>query len=132
MKNVGSLRNWIRIKDFENYAINNKGVIVNWNTGIELKQYRNNTGTRYVRLWKNNKEYVRSVNSLLKQTFIGRYCRLVDDNHVYLDPVYAKESRMRFNDVDECAQYFDVPISHVEFALQYPQETVKGNHLMFI
>lgn len=129
--NEENLRQWERIPDFENYAINNEGEIINWNTGVKLKQYYNNHGTKYVRLWKDNKEYIRSVAVILKKVFDQRYYRGVDDYDVYTRPVICIDEQKIFDNERECAKYYDANLRVVLFVLSRKGVPLKGHKIMY-
>ena len=62
---------WIKIKDFENYSINENGEVRNDITGKILAVNINvSTGYPYVSLWKNNKAKKATVHRLLAEAFI--------------------------------------------------------------
>lgn len=59
------------IKGFENYHINQKGVIYNKKTGVIKSPYVNKSnGYLYVDLYKNNKSHKKPIHRLIAETFI--------------------------------------------------------------
>ena len=62
---------WIKIKDNDNYSINEYGEVRNDVKGHILKQKVNpGNGYHYVSLWKNNKESKPTIHRLLAEAFI--------------------------------------------------------------
>lgn len=62
---------WVKIKQNENYSINEAGEVRNDFTGKVLRQATNkSTGYKMVSLWKNNKEKHFTVHRLLAEAFI--------------------------------------------------------------
>ena len=60
-----------QIKGFENYSINENGVVYNENTGSVKSAYVNkNNGYLYVDLYKENKSYKRPIHRLIAEAFI--------------------------------------------------------------
>ena len=63
--------NWIPIKNFENYCINENGEVLNKTTGKIKKTFVNvRSGHLTVDLWKDNKSYKKTIHRLLAETFI--------------------------------------------------------------
>lgn len=60
---------FIKIKDYENYTINEEGIIINIK-GKELKPYIHPTGYKIVDLYKDGKRKHFKLHILLAQTFI--------------------------------------------------------------
>lgn len=75
------METWIKIKDFENYEISNKGQVRNTKTNKMKALHDNGKGYLYVDLWKNNKEYRKSVHRLVAQAFIPNPDNLPCVNH---------------------------------------------------
>ena len=60
-----------RIKGFENYSINEKGVVINNIKNTTKKTYVNkHNNYLYVDLWKNNKSYKKPIHRLIAENFI--------------------------------------------------------------
>lgn len=59
-----------QIEDFENYLINEEGIVLNKKYNRQLLQPVNKQGYPEVQLWKNGKGYTKSVHRLVAQTFI--------------------------------------------------------------
>lgn len=60
----------IPISGFENYAVNEEGVVVNTNSGKVLKPSLNENGYVYVSFWKNKKGHTRTVHRLVASAYI--------------------------------------------------------------
>lgn len=65
------MKNWKKIKDFENYLISDEGEIIN-SRGLILKPYKTNRGYLRVDLCKNGKAYHKSVHRLVLEAFSDR------------------------------------------------------------
>lgn len=61
----------IPIPDFENYLIGEDGVVVNSRKGNALTPVLNENGYLYVTLWKDNKQYPRTVHRLVASAYVG-------------------------------------------------------------
>tara|TARA_R110002153_G_scaffold127046_3_gene274581 strand:+ start:80 stop:565 length:486 start_codon:yes stop_codon:yes gene_type:complete len=58
------------IKDYENYTINENGVIINTNIGKEIKMFIDKDGYKRITFIKNKKNYQRFLHRILGITFI--------------------------------------------------------------
>ena len=79
------------IKNYENYQINNMGIIINKKTGRELKQYEKK-GYMNVSLFKNGKKKNKLVHRLVAETFLENLKNYPQVNH--------KNENTRDNSVD--------------------------------
>jgi hypothetical protein len=69
------------IPNFENYAIDETGTVINLKTGKVVKPSLNENGYLYVSLWKDNKGSTRAVHRLVAQTFIPNWLDKPFVNH---------------------------------------------------
>lgn len=60
---------FVKIKDYENYTINEEGIIMN-NKGKEIKPYIHPTGYKIVDLYKDGKRKHFKLHKLLAETFV--------------------------------------------------------------
>ena len=84
---MGILEGYIQIKDYPNYLISNKGVILSLNyknTGEvkELKLYINTKGYCHVTLYNTGKSYNNYVHRLVAETFIPNPENKPEVNHI--------------------------------------------------
>ena len=65
-----NLEHWKIIEGFENYKISDTGFVRNRNTQKFKKLFIRENGYFYVHLWKNGKNYTKTVNRLVAMAFI--------------------------------------------------------------
>lgn len=73
---------FIEIKGFEDYKINDKGVVISKIFNRPLKQYDKGKEYCAVRLYKNGKSYYKTVHRLVAQNFIPNPNNYPQVNHI--------------------------------------------------
>ena len=84
MKNNNDLEIYAPIKDFPNYLVTSRGRVFSLRHDKlkKKKQGKSENGYLYVKLYKNGKQYHKSVHRLVAQTFIPNHGNKTEVNHI--------------------------------------------------
>ena len=91
---------FVKIKDYENYTINEEGIIMN-NKGKELKSYIHPTGYKIVDLYKDGKRKHFKLHRLLAETFIPNPNDYKIIDHIDRDKLNNNLSNLRWTTSSE-------------------------------
>lgn len=72
---------WRTLHEFDNYLVSNYGEVINKYTGRSLKLSRTPDGTIKVGLFKDRRQYTRSIKVLVAETFVPGW------NHIFDTPI---------------------------------------------
>lgn len=96
MKHIRTLYDWKKIKDFENYEINQFGQIRNCKTGCILKPQKDKYGYLYVGLCKSSKVKFFKIHRLVAAAFIPNPDELDTVDHVNCDKTDNRACNLRW------------------------------------
>lgn len=98
------MENWAEIPGFTDYAVSDQGRVVNENTGRFMTLSRNQQGYRIVFLRQSNKQYTRSVTTLVADAFVPRDpARPHFDSIIHLD---GNKDNLRFTNLERRPRWF--------------------------
>lgn len=76
---------WEKIEGFEDYEINNMGIVMNSGRGNFLMHTENQQGIACVHLYKGRSQYLRSVAVIVAKTFLDPPPSEIFDTPIHLD-----------------------------------------------
>lgn len=94
-----NLEVYARIKDFENFAVSNHGVVINIKSGKKLKQ-NNSKGYRRVNLSNGKKKF---VHNLVADSYLDKIDNKTLVDHINCDKSNNRVDNLRFCDASENA-----------------------------
>lgn len=97
-----------KIKDFENYSINENGTVINTQTNLVKKPYINkDNGYLYVDLYKNNKSHKKPIHRLIAESFIPNPLNKKTVDHIDGNRLNNSISNLRWATYSEQNSRFD-------------------------